>query len=104
VEVSGTDDDACDGDKIFVGGDLMALASFELRFRLPYDFGLAAFVDAAEIWATEENFDFKDVNVAVGPGLRYYTAFGPIRLDFALLVTRPKTPGFAFHLSIGQAF
>ena len=104
VTASGTDDTSCQGTKSFIGGTLMGAASVEARVYLPASFGLTAFVDAGEIWADLDDLDPMDLNVAVGPGLRYYTPFGPIRLDFGFLVTDPDPGRFSFHFSIGQAF
>ncbi len=101
---SATDDRPCDGSKVFIGGNVMAQASAELRWHLPANFGATAFVDAGELWLSKEDVDLADLNVAVGPGLRYYTPFGPLRLDVAWLVTPPKVGAWTFHLSIGQAF
>jgi len=102
--IAGTDDRPCDGGKVFIGGNVMAEAGAEVRVRLPWSFGAAAFVDAGEIWLTKEAVDLTDLNVAVGPGLRYHTPFGPLRLDVAWLVTPPNAGAWTFHLSIGQAF
>ena len=97
-------DDQCDGSAVFVGGELMLTANFEARFYLPANFGLVAFVDAGEVWATKGEVDVTDVNVAVGPGLRYYTPFGPVRLDVGVGVTAPRIGAYQVHFSIGQAF
>lgn len=101
---AGTDDVPCDGSKVFVGGNVAMVGSFEARFQLPASFGLTAFVDAGEIWLTKEDIDPKDLNISAGPGLRYQTPFGPIRFDFAFLLTQPQLGRMTFHLSIGQAF
>ena len=54
-----------------------------------------------------------DLRYAIGPGLRYQTPVGPIRLDFGyqlnpipdLLVNgSPQTRRWRLHFSIGQAF
>lgn len=100
----GTDDTGCDGNVVFVGGELMLTGNVELRFYLPANFGFVAFVDAGEIWSSKESVDLADTNVAVGPGLRYYTPFGPIRVDVGVLVTPPVAGEWSFHFSIGQAF
>lgn len=92
------------GDRIYVGGDLSLLGSFEARFYLPLNFGLVAFVDVGEVWAARQDFDIKALQIAVGPGVRYLTPFGPIRLDLGLLLTDPNPPGYTFHFSIGQSF
>jgi len=101
---SGTNDRPCDGKKVFIGGNVMAVASAEVRLRLPYNLGATAFADAGQIWLTRDAIDLAELGVAVGPGLRYDTPFGPLRLDVAWLVTRPNVGAWTFHLSIGQAF
>lgn len=102
--VSGTDDGPCDGSKVFIGGNVMVEGGVEVRLHLPSNWGATAFVDTGEIWLAKEDVDLSDLNVAVGPGLRYYTPFGPLRLDVAWLVTPPNAGAWTFHLSIGQAF
>lgn len=92
------------GDRIYVGGDVSLLGTFEARFYLPLNFGLVAFVDVGEVWAGRKDVDLKALQIAVGPGLRYMTPFGPIRLDLGLLLTHPRPPGYTFHFSIGQSF
>ena len=90
--------------RVAVGGNVQLLASAELRWYLPANFGLVAFSDVGEIWSTAGDVDLADLNVAVGPGFRYYTPFGPIRADFGLLLDGPRRPSLVFHFSIGQAF
>jgi translocation and assembly module TamA len=43
--------------------------------------------------------------VGAGIGARYYTSFGPIRLDVAVPVNRePNGDAFELYIGIGQAF
>ena len=62
-----------------------ALAEFSLeaRIRLPVfggNFGVVPFVDAGNVY-TGSLPDFSGMRVGVGAGLRYYSSFGPIRID-----------------------
>ena len=42
---------------------------------------------------------------AAGLGVRYYSSFGPIRVDFGVPLNRQKGDGpFAVTVSLGQAF
>ncbi len=91
-------------DEYYDGGNIKTLASFEARFYLPYDLGLVAFVDTGQIWTFAEDRDWTQLDVAVGPGLRYYTVIGPIRFDVGFLVTNVSEVVVEYHLSIGQAF
>ncbi|MDH3236827.1 MAG: BamA/TamA family outer membrane protein, partial [Alphaproteobacteria bacterium] len=42
---------------------------------------------------------------SAGIGVRYYTQFGPLRVDFAVPINRRSVDSrFQFYVSIGQAF
>lgn len=65
-----------------IGGLATLEASAELRFGLTDGLlGGAAFVDVGQVWP--RGFDFRDLEVSPGVGLRYNTRFGPIRADIA---------------------
>ncbi len=85
------------------GGDSIAEASVEARFRLG-DFGIVPFLDAGEI-DTATIPRFRDVRYGAGIGARYYTSFGPVRIDIATPIN-PQTGDarVQFYVSIGQAF
>ena len=69
-------------------------------------------MDAGNVWAGPSDFNLSDLRYAVGPGLRYPTAVGPIRVDFGwqlnpipgLLVNGEQGRRWRMHFSIGQAF
>jgi translocation and assembly module TamA len=89
------------------GGNSLTELSLEARFRfkaLGSDIGIVPFVDAGQVFTgTVPSFD--SLRVGAGVGLRYFTAFGPVRVDVATPVTRePGDPKVAFYVSIGQAF
>jgi translocation and assembly module TamA len=92
-----------DGDKI--GGRSAITGSVELRYRFLGDFGIVPFFDAGTVSRdATPNFD-EPIQYAAGIGLRYYTAFGPIRADIAVpLNPRHEDDPIAFYVSIGQAF
>jgi translocation and assembly module TamA len=88
-----------------IGGRSLFLVSAELRVRVTDTIGIVPFFDAGNAYAS----DFPDFSAplykAVGIGLRYYTAIGPIRADLAFpLDKRAGTGPVAFYVSIGQAF
>ena len=71
------------------------------------------FADAGNVWTDPWDFNVNDLRYDIGPGLRYNTPIGPIRVDFGyqlnpipgLLVDgKPETRHYRFHFSIGQAF
>jgi len=49
--------------------------------------------------------DLSHWRYAAGLGVRYYSSFGPIRVDFGVPLNRQKGDGpFAVTVSLGQAF
>lgn len=85
------------------GGRGLTEASIEGRYRFG-DFGFVGFVDAGTInedpWPT-----LNDIKVGAGVGVRYFTSFGPMRIDVARALNRgPLDPVVAVYISIGQNF
>jgi translocation and assembly module TamA len=87
------------------GGTAIEAASLELRQRLFGDFGAVAFVDAGRVSASGGTFQDK-LHVGAGIGVRYYTAIGPLRVDFAVPVKNnvPGNDSFQMYIGLGQAF
>ena len=94
-----------DGDP--VGGRGLAEFALETRIRLKQfggNFGIVPFFDGGSL-TTEAMPDFKDWRFAVGLGARYYSSFGPIRIDVGVPLNRQKGDGpVAVTVSLGQAF
>ena len=88
-----------------IGGRSLFYGSAELRVKVTDTIGIVPFFDAGNAYATSfPNFD-APLATAVGLGLRYYTAIGPIRADVAFpLQRRQGNAPVAFYVSIGQAF
>ncbi len=97
------------------GGFFLFEGSIESRNRLYGKFGSAFFVDYGNTWNDYKEFRFDQIAVAVGFGLRYYSDFAPIRLDFGLKLYDPADKRnftskqfwkelIQFHIGIGEAF
>ncbi len=86
-----------------VGGRSINEFALEARYRFG-NFGIVPFVDAGN--AYESTFPkFSDLKFGAGIGARYYTNFGPLRIDVATpLNPRPGDGKIALYISIGQAF
>ncbi|MFC6436036.1 MULTISPECIES: BamA/TamA family outer membrane protein [Novosphingobium] len=86
-----------------VGGRSLNEASVEARYRFG-NYGVVAFVDAGQAYR-ETMPQFNDLRYGVGIGGRFYTNFGPMRLDVATPINRrPGESRFNLYVSIGQAF
>jgi len=96
-----------DADGNPTGGNSLTEAAIELRYRFRAfgnDLGLVGFVDAGQIYQSSLPA-FDSLKLGAGIGLRYFTAFGPVRIDIATPVTPEKgDPRLQFYVSIGQAF
>jgi translocation and assembly module TamA len=94
-----------DGDPI--GGRGLAEFALETRIRLKQfggNFGIVPFFDGGSL-TTEAVPDFKEWRFAAGIGARYYSSFGPIRIDVGFPLNRQKGDGpLAVTVSLGQAF
>src|SRR3546814_9719979 len=86
-----------------VGGRSINEFALEARYRFG-NFGIVPFVDAGN--AYESTFPKgSDLRFGAGIGARYYTNFGPLRIDVATpLNPRPGDGRVALYISIGQAF
>lgn len=89
-----------------IGGRSLLELSFELRLKLTDSIGLVGFLDGGTAYSgTHFNTDEK-TRWGVGPGLRYFTPIGPLRLDVGFPLDRREgiDDAFQIYLSIGQAF
>ncbi|MER9795712.1 autotransporter assembly complex protein TamA [Mesorhizobium sp. M0142] len=87
-----------------IGGLSFFETSVEMRIAVTDKIGVVPFVDAGTV-STRQVPDFSDMKVGAGVGLRYLTAFGPLRIDAAVPLNRgPDDPHFGIYAGIGQAF
>jgi outer membrane protein insertion porin family/translocation and assembly module TamA len=106
-----------------LGGFTQWETSLELRYAGLYPVTVVLFADAADVTRDIGRIQFKYPHLSVGPGLRYETPVGPIRLDVGFRVpgwqaigesTLPLSHGqerpllfgipAAVNLAIGEAF
>jgi len=90
-----------------IGGRSLAEFSLEARIRLKAfggNFGVVPFIDGGTL-STDAFPDFKGWQIGVGIGARYYSSFGPIRLDIGTPLNRQKGDSrIAVVVGLGQAF
>lgn len=76
-----------------LGGFTLWEASLELRFPIAGDLGGVAFADASDVTRDVGHVRFNVPHLSVGPGLRYQTPVGPLRLDIGYRVPGAQALG-----------
>lgn len=103
-----------EGNTLPIGGEALIESTAEARVDITklWDnwFGIAVFLDGADVTEEPGALEPNNLHWAAGVGLRYHTPIGPFRFDVGYRLNR-KGPGepdpddpFAFHLSLGEAF
>jgi outer membrane protein assembly complex protein YaeT len=96
-----------------IGGRTMMEVSTEARFGIRGKLGGVLFVDGGNVWAGSWEAQLNKLHWAVGPGIRYDTPIGPLRIDLGVqlnpldglvLEGNPEKRKWRVHFSIGQAF
>jgi translocation and assembly module TamA len=86
-----------------LGGLSLIEGAAEVRYRFG-DYGVVGFIDVGQV--SEETMPtFSGLRTGIGIGARYYTNFGPLRVDVATPLGRKEGESrFNLYISIGQAF
>lgn len=91
-----------------VGGKALTLINFELTFPLLAaleDLFGTVFYDVGNVFAKRSEFNLKDIQNALGFGLRYRTPLGPVRLEVAWNLDIPEgEQKFFTFFTIGHVF
>lgn len=89
-----------------VGGRSLGEISLEARYRFGSlnQFGIVPFIDAGTI-SPDPLPTIREMRVGAGLGFRYYSNFGPIRIDVGTpLNPQPGDSRIGVYVSLGQAF
>jgi len=90
-----------------VGGRSLVEFSLEARVRTGFfggNLGIVPFIDAGNVY-TSSSPDFSGLRYGTGLGVRYYSDFGPIRIDVGTPINpQPGDSRIAVYVSLGQAF
>lgn len=89
-----------------LGGRSLFEVSAELRARVTDTIGGVVFIDGGNVYDDELPDLSTNLQWAIGFGARYFTTFGPVRLDFGFPLNRRDgiDDFMQFYISIGQAF
>ena len=87
-----------------IGGRSLTEFSLEARIKAFGNIGIVPFFDAGNIYTTSLP-KFSGLQYGAGIGLRYYSSFGPIRVDLGTPLNPQRgDPRVAVYVSLGQAF
>jgi translocation and assembly module TamA len=87
-----------------IGGRSLAEFAIEGRVKAFGNFGIVPFFDAGNIY-TKPLPDFSGLRYGAGVGVRYYSNFGPIRIDVGTPLNPQRGDSrVAVYVSLGQAF
>ncbi len=88
-----------------IGGKSSLELSLEARIKITETIGIVPFIDAGSAYRTSVPQLGRRFLFGPGLGFRYYTGFGPVRLDIATPLNRRKgDSAFQLYISLGQAF
>ncbi len=87
------------------GGTSEVLGNLEYIVPMPFNIRLAGFFDIGNVYGFSQKFDLTDTREAVGAGIRWFSPFGPIRVDYGINADRRKGEDFgALNFSVGSPF
>jgi outer membrane protein assembly complex protein YaeT len=101
------------GSGLPIGGFTFMNFSTEVRVPIWGNLGGVIFLDGGNVWEDTWDFNVGEMRYDAGPGLRYQTPIGPVRVDLGIQLNRidgllvngePEPRRFRIHFSIGQAF
>jgi len=97
--------DPVTGDEL--GGNKMMIYNFEFRFPLMQEQGITGvvFFDAGNVFAEDDTWNFNDIPMSAGVGLRWYSPLGPIRIEYGYILNRrPQDSTGGIEFQIGGAW
>ena len=87
------------------GGNGVLLGTAEIRVDTGRGTSAAAFSDVGNVYRLASEMTLSNLRYTAGAGLRYKSALGPLRLDWAFkLDRRPGESASHLHVTIGHAF
>ena len=90
-----------------LGGRSLVEFSLEARVKTGFfggNLGIVPFIDGGNVY-TSSTPDFSGMRYGAGLGVRYYSDFGPIRIDVGTPINpQPGDTRIAVYVSLGQAF
>ena len=85
----------------------MQIYNFEYRFPLLKEQEITGivFFDDGNAYAKDESFSFSNIKKSVGPGIRWYSPIGPLRLEYGKVIGPVGDEASGnYHFSVGGLF
>ena len=82
-----------------IGGQYISVASIEYDYEIVNNWRIAFFVDSGTATNSYKK-DEVEWKTGIGPGIRWVTPLGPLKLDFAFAVSEPGSP-WRIYFSMG---
>lgn len=92
------------GNDYSIGGTHFLGLSTEARFKATDTIGIVGFIDVGSIGVDDFSGGDSEWHAGAGLGLRYFTGFGPIRLDIGAPVGGDTGDGVQLYVGLGQSF
>jgi outer membrane protein insertion porin family len=92
-----------------IGGNFQVLGNLEYSVPLPYGIRAAVFFDVGNVYGPDQSvhlpIDLTNLKYAVGPGVRWNSPFGPVRVDYGVNPSPTGKEKFGnIQFSMGAAF
>ena len=92
-----------------IGGNFQVLGNIEYSVPLPFGLRAAVFFDVGNVYGPDQSvhtpIDLTNLKYAVGPGLRWNSPFGPVRVDYGVNPNPTGKEKFGnIQFSMGAAF
>jgi outer membrane protein insertion porin family len=97
--------DPATGDEL--GGNKMMVYNFEFRIPVLKEQGVLGviFFDAGNVFAEDDTWNFNDIPMSAGVGVRWYSPLGPIRIEYGYILNRrPQDSTGGVEFQIGGAW
>ncbi len=95
-------------DSVPTGGQTLVLGNLEVRLRVAGALSLVGFYDVGDVQAGELTWTPGEWNHTAGPGLRYDSPVGLVRLDVGFRLNDPgiytDVPSWGVHFGFGESF
>jgi outer membrane protein insertion porin family len=88
-----------------IGGNSEVLFNAELIIPLFFRIRLVLFFDAGNAYGFGQDFDPTDLRYGAGPGIRFNSPLGPLRLDYGFNLNRMRDEKTGYvHFTVGSPF